>query len=303
MVRGQSAATLGMLVRVLEAREPDLVDAVVWHLGHRVGDVLAAWRKNIGPLLKVMSKTGTGWGRAPSGWVARGQVVKSQLNESKRSKELLNFVKVVVLPLGRPRLMNTKWLEAGQIMQGRQGEYHRRRNFWWSKCRWNAYPVMLDGAPISVVRVRACPECAHQSFNLTTALEAVLPDGAARVLWALARGVEPSREGGRWKTEMNKFDQMLAANRRQDLVEDPSARPAGQLPGAEWVRKKNCSRVCFGYSLVARALPEPDRKGETHEYGVWGCGDDEDAVYDARSVLGKGKRWPEDAVSWGPVLT
>ena len=278
---------LWAFVRRLECYEPGLVDTVLWGLGWRIGDVLLSWRKNIDTLVRVIETTGSGWGKAPSGWVARGQIIRGRLRELGDGTEarMLRFVQDMALPWARMRLRTPD----GRWYPGHVGRFHERQTFWCRRARWNAVPMPVDGGFPKSHRSRACPKCAHKGFNLTTALVAALPAGAARVLWALVAGVEPAK-GGAWRTAMREFDRIEAEARRPV---DGAA-----MPGVNWLREHCLTCRCWAFTMVVREGRRVGGMGMP-DYGVWGL-DDVGTVHHVRPLLLKDCP-PGGARVWEPI--
>lgn len=301
--------TMCLFVQRLERYEQDVVDLVIWFLGFRIGDVVASWRKNIGELLELVTKTGTGWdleSMARLGAVGQGQVLLGRLNglpEAKR-KRLLGFVREMTLPYGRLRLAPAS---VGDYQRFNKTKVRSDNHVWMhsvfiNKLAYNVNMMLEENVACQVVKRRTCPECAFQGFGCAVELDRALPPGKVyHVLWALACGKEPGKSGG-YKEKMTEATQMLDRIRwgqlREGVADDPRKRPAGVMPGVAWVRhhyrnggptfgkklKDWACYKCWGYTKLRWRMPDWCWGGGEWKYGAWGE-DDCGTVYPAKELL------------------
>jgi len=316
---GVEAATMCLFVQRLERYERDVVDLVIWFLGFRIGDVVASWRRNIGDLLELVTQTGTGWNpglMARLGAVGQGQVLLGRLNELPKAKRerLLGFVWDMTLPCGRLRLApasaaDSKHFAATKVRSDNCVSVH---SVFTQTAAYDLDSILAGKAACRMVKNRTCPECAFQGFGCAVELDRALPPGGAYcVLWALACGKNPGKSGG-YKEKMAEATEMLDRIRWpravfEKVVDDPRKRPAGVLPGPEWLRtyyrrgartfgkpvKVWACHKCWAYTKLRWRVPAAEETagdGGTWEYGVWGE-DDCGTIYPAKPLLrGEGNK-------------
>lgn len=104
---------MGLLVRMLDRHEPDIVDQVILGLGWRISNVLLSWRRHVHRLVAVLGGIPErGWWQTKASYRRRGELIRVRLVELNggvplfasgfllEGDRMLRFVQGMVLPWG-----------------------------------------------------------------------------------------------------------------------------------------------------------------------------------------------------------